>query len=239
MELIEKNQDITLEELREAIGGIVHITTIHKHLAALGYKLKKTLKAEEQQRKDVIQARKDWQNFQENTQAEKIVCLDESSAKTNMTRLYGRTKGGKRCFDSAPDGRWKSTTMLSFLRSDGQTECLVYEGGTPRSLFEVFLEKFVCPILNPGDYVIMDNLSSHKGGKVIELIEACGAKVLYLPPYSPDLNPIEKMWSKIKSCLRKIKARTQEALYEAIKTAFDLVTAEDAKNWFISCGYLS
>lgn len=155
-----------------------------------------------------------------------------------MTRLYGRS-ATKRCYGHAPDGRWETTTMLSALRSNGETQCLVYEGGTTKEIFENYVEKQLCPFLNCGDIVIMDNLSAHKSSKVTKFIEACGAHVLYLPPYCPDLNPIEKMWSKIKSYLRKTEARTSTELFNAIKIALENVTATDAKNWFKSCGYLS
>ena len=168
-----------------------------------------------------------------------IVCLDESGAQTNMTRRYGRARNGKRCFDSAPDGRWRITTMLSSLRSDGTTECIIYEDGTTKALFEAYIEEVLCPTLNPGDHVILDNLSSHKSSRVTSLIEDRGATVVYLPPYSPDLNPIEKMWSKIKAYLRKVKARTKETLFNGIKEALEMVTCSDAQGWFLSCGYLS
>ena len=186
--------------------------------------IKKTLKAEEQGREDVIAARLEWLRFQKLIPMEHIVCLDESAAKTNMTRLYGRAMGGKRCFDTAPDSRWKTTTMLSSLRCDGTTACMVYEGGTTRNVFEIYIEQLLCPTLKPGDHVLMDNLSSHKSDRVSQLIKSCGAHVHYLPPYSPDLNPIEKMWSKMKAILRKLKPRSGETLFEAIKEAFARIT---------------
>lgn len=156
-----------------------------------------------------------------------------------MTRLYGRSITNRRCYGNAPDGRWKTTTMLSALRSNGETQCLVYEGGTSRAIFEKYVEKQLCPFLKAGDVVIMDNLSAHKSSKVIKLIEAQGCHVLYLPPYSPDLNPIEKMWSKIKAFLRKIEARTSQQLEKAIKIALEKITSSDAKSWFKSWGYFS
>lgn len=167
----------------------------------------------------------------------RIVCLDESSAKTNMTRLYGRSLAGERCYDSAPDGRWRSTTVLSSLRADAHTECIIYEGGTSRAVFETYMEKVLCPSLRPGDMVVLDNLSSHKSARITEMVTACGAELRYLPVYSPDLNPIEKMWSKMKAILRRIKARTPDELDDAIKTALDSITPQDAEGWFHSCGY--
>ena len=153
-------------------------------------------------------ARAAWNDMQQMISMHRVVCLDESAAKTNMTRLYGRSLAGQRCYDSTPDSRWQTTTVLSSLRTDAQTSCMIYEGGTNLAIFETYVEKVLCPGLRPGDIVIMDNLSSHKSKRITEMITGCGAEVKYLPAYSPDLNPIEKMWSKMKAILRKIKART-------------------------------
>ena len=169
----------------------------------------------------------------------RIVCIDESAAKTNMIRIYGRAPVGQRCYDHAPDSRWKTTTMLSSLRSDGHTECVIYEGGTTRILFETYVTEILCPTLRPGDVVIMDNLSSHKSQQITEKINNCGAELKYLPAYSPDLNPIEKMWSKLKAILRKLKARTAKELEDAIAIGLDSITPKDAIGWFTSCGYES
>lgn len=167
----------------------------------------------------------------------KLVFLDESSAKTNMTRLYGRAFAGNRCVDSAPHGHWKTTTMLSSVRLDGSTECVVFEGAVNSVIFRAYAEEMLAPQLSAGDVVVMDNLSSHKDQKAIRSIEKRGAMVLFLPPYSPDLNPIEKMWSKVKSILRSMKARTPKALLDAIATALKSVTSRDVKGWFKTCGY--
>ena len=169
----------------------------------------------------------------------RIVCIDESAAKTNMTRIYGRALRGQRCHDSTPDSRWKTTTMLSSLRADGHTECMIYEGGTTRALFERYVTEILCPSLRKGDVVIMDNLSSHKSQTITEKINKCYAELKYLPAYSPDLNPIEKMWSKLKAILRKLKARTVKELDDAIAIGLDAITPDDAIGWFTSCGYES
>ena len=166
-----------------------------------------------------------------------MVFIDESGAKTNMTRLYGRAKEGQRATDYTPAGRWSTTTMISSIKLDGSTACMVTDGATTKDIFVVYVEKFLLPTLNPGDIVVMDNLSSHKNQEVINLIESVEAEVWYLPPYSPDLNPIEKMWSKVKAILRKIKARTEQTLISAIAIALEAITPEDAKGWFESCGY--
>ena len=167
----------------------------------------------------------------------KLVFIDESGAKTNMTRLYGRAKNGARAVDSAPGGHWNTTTMIAAVTLDGYQAPMVINGATNREVFKVYVEKFLLPTLGPGDCVVLDNLSAHKGNEIREMIESVGAELWFLPPYSPDLNPIEKMWSKIKAILRKIKARTEEDLIAAIATALEQITARDCIGWFKSCGY--
>ena len=154
-----------------------------------------------------------------------------------MTRLYGRARGGQRMVDAAPHGQWSTTTMISALRVDGSTADMVIDSATDGAVFLAYIEKILAPTLKANDIVVMDNLSTHKMAAVVSAIQATGAKVRFLPPYSPDLNPIEKMWSKIKAFLRKAKARTKEALWQAIGMALKTVSASDALNWFKSCGY--
>ena len=199
--------------------------------------IKKTLHASEQQREDVVEARKQWKAEQPKVESRRLVFIDESGAKTNMTRLYGRALKGKRANDYAPHGHFCTTTMISSIRHDGKTECMTIEGSTTAEVFRSYVEKFLVPTLKPGDIVVMDNLSSHKDKTAQKLIEEVGAQVRFLPPYSPDLNPIEKMWSKVKSILRSIKARTNETLFDAIGFALKCVTPQDAIGWFNSCGY--
>ena len=169
----------------------------------------------------------------------RLVFIDEAGAKTNMTRLYGRAEKGARVVDLAPHGHWCTTTMISSIRLDGSTACMAVDGSTTGNVFCAYAEHVLVPSLRPGDIVILDNLASHKNQAALELIRKAGAEVRFLPPYSPDLNPIEKMWSKIKQILRSIKARTQEALLTAIARALECVTQEDAQGWFASCGYTS
>ena len=164
--------------------------------------------------------------------------IDESGAKTNMTRLYGRAFGGKRAVDTTPHGHWCTTTMISALRLDGSTADMVLDGATDGAAFLAYTREILTPSLRRGDIVVMDNLAAHKMPAVIATIEASGAEVWFLPPYSPDFNPIEKMWSKIKAYLRKVKARTKESLWQAIGDALKKVTASDALGWFKSCGYI-
>jgi transposase len=132
---------------------------------------------------------------------------------------------------------WKTLTMLSSIRLYGSTECIVFDGATDRAMFLKYIAQILCPTLRPNDIVIMDNLSAHKNSEVAEHIKKCGAELLYLPPYSPDLNPIENMWSKIKQLLRGMEGRTRDALEEGIACALDLVCASDAQGWFKNCGY--
>lgn len=154
-----------------------------------------------------------------------------------MTRLRGRAPRGERVLASAPHGHWYTTTMISSIRLDGTTACMAIEGATDTEVFRAYVRQVLCPSLRTGDIVIMDNLWPHKNESTLALIARAGASVLFLPAYSPDLNPIEKMWSKVKQCLRSAEARTREELVEAIGTALSTVTARDAIGWFASCGY--
>ena len=154
-----------------------------------------------------------------------------------MTRLRGRAPKGERVHASAPCGRWHTTTMISSIRLDGSTACMALEGTTDTESFRAYVGEVLVLALNPGDIVIMDNLSPHKSDATLALITEAGAQVLFLPAYSPDLNPIEKMWSKVKSLLRGAEARTPADLITAIGHALAKVTAKDALGWFTSCGY--
>ena len=154
-----------------------------------------------------------------------------------MTRLYGRALRGERVIDHVPDGRWESLTMLSALRFDGRMTTMVYEGGTDILAMLTYVEIFLATLLGPGDIVVMDNLSSHRNAEVLAMIEATGAEVWFLPRYSPDYNPIENMWSKVKAYLRKVEARSRKKRVNAIGKAHQSVTAKDAAGWFAHCGY--
>lgn len=154
-----------------------------------------------------------------------------------MTRLRGRALRGERVPASAPAGHWQTTTMIAAIRLDGQAAGFAIEGATDTEVFAVYVREILCPTLRPGDIVIMDNLSPHKNEGTLALIRQAGASVLFLPPYSPDLNPIEAMWSKVKQALRSAEARTWEALLAAIAAALASVTPQDAASWFAHCGY--
>lgn len=166
-----------------------------------------------------------------------MIFLDESGAKTNLTRLRGRAPRGQRVHASAPQGHWQTLTMMASLRLDGSTACMTLEGTTDTESFRTYVVAVLLPTLRAGDIVIMDNLSPHKSEPTLELVRQAGAQVLFLPAYSPDLNPIEMMWSKVKSLLRAGEARTLPDLVSAIGQALAKVTAQDALGWFGACGY--
>ena len=166
-----------------------------------------------------------------------MIFLDESGAKTNLTRLCGRAPKGQRVHAKTPHGHWNTTTMIGSIRLDGSIACMTIEGAADTEAFEAYVRCVLCPTLRPGDVVIMDNLSPHKSEPTLSRITQLGAQILYLPAYSPDLNPIEKMWSKVKHCLRTTEARTEEALIQAIASALACVTPQDARNWSACCGY--
>lgn len=168
---------------------------------------------------------------------EKLKFLDESGVTTQMTRLWGRAPKGQRVAEARPEGHWRVLTTLGAMSLAGMVATMTVESATDGDVFEAFLEQVLCPQLKQDDVVVMDNLSVHKVERVRELIEGAGARLLYLPPYSPDLNPIEKAWSKFKQFLRSAKARTAEALDQAVTQALTTITAENAAAWFRHCGY--
>lgn len=167
----------------------------------------------------------------------RLLFIDESGAKTNLTRVYGRAPRGARVYDRVPNGRWQTTTMIAAIGRNGAQAPWVLDGPMDGAAFTVWAEHILAPTLAPGDVVVMDNLSVHKNVSARAAIISAGAEVWDLPPYSPDYNPIEKMWSKVKAHLRKTKARDPEALYQAIGDAMATVSFQDITNWFASCGY--
>jgi transposase len=154
-----------------------------------------------------------------------------------MTRLRGRAPKGERLICHAPHGHWQTTTMISSVRLDGTSACMTVEGATNTEVFRAYVCEILVPALRPGDIVVMDNLGAHKNEHTLERIRQAGAEVRFLPAYSPDLNPIEMMWSKVKALLRKAQARNHSDLLKAIATALCAVTSQDALGWFAACGY--
>ena len=184
-----------------------------------------------------MRARRRWRRRQGSFDPARLIFLDESGAKTNLTRLRGRAPKGQRVHAHCPHGHWNTTTILGALRLDGSTACMTIEGAADTEVFQAYVRGVLVPTLQPGDVVILDNLSPHKHEPTLALIRQAGAEILFLPAYSPDLNPIEKLWSKVKNYLRSVEARTETALLEAIASALRTITRQDAMNWFACCGY--
>jgi transposase len=166
-----------------------------------------------------------------------LIFIDETWSKTNMTRLRGRSPRGQRLVEKVPHGHWKTTTLIAALGISGVHCSTMVDGAVNGDVFEAFVEQVLVPQLQPGDVVIMDNLSSHKRARTRELIQAAGASLLFLPPYSPDLNPIEMIFAKVKQLLRSLACRTVDALWQAMQSVLDQITAADAANCFRHCGY--
>jgi transposase len=169
--------------------------------------------------------------------AGRFVFVDEMGANTSLFPLYGWARRGWRARFEAPRNWGKNVTLLASMTAEGMGPCLAVEGSTTRGVFEAYLEGALAPSLRPGQTVVVDNLSAHKGGRVKEIVEAAGCELLYLPPYSPDLNPIEQAFAKVKGLLRRAEARTREALVEAMGLALDAVMASDARGFLAHCGY--
>jgi transposase len=168
---------------------------------------------------------------------ERLVFIDETWAKDNMTRLYGRCRRGQRLIDKVPLARWETTTFVAALRHDRLTAPMVLNKPINGEWFLAYVEQVLVPTLKPGDIVAMDHLGSHRGDKVRQFIEACGAKLVFLPKYSPDLNPIEMAFAKLKSGLRKAAERSTEALWSRIGQLCDDVTPQECANYFKAAGY--
>jgi transposase len=199
---------------------------------------KKSVHASEQSRPDIASARADWhKSILADVPASKLVFIDESGAATTMQRLRGRSPRGQRCRASGPAGHWKICTMIGAVRVDGPLVCSTLDGPVDQESFEVWVRKDLCPSLRPGDVVCMDNLPAHKSPAIRQAIEWVGARLEYLPPYSPDFNPIENMWSKVKEALRSAAERTIGALGEAVARSLATVTSQDCRGFFSNCGY--
>jgi transposase len=178
-----------------------------------------------------------WFDRQLDLDPERLVFIDETWASTNMARRYGRCRRGERLRVGVPHGHWKTTTFVGGLTLRGFIAPFVLDGPINRAAFETYVEKVLVPELRKGDTVIMDNLPGHKGPRVRQLIEAAGAHLLYLPPYSPDFNPIENAFAKLKALLRKAAERTVEGLWIAIGELIDLFSNKECRNFFTAAGY--
>ncbi len=186
----------------------------------------------------MVNKRKAWSGIISGFKASNLVFLDESGCNTDMTRRYAYSVGGSRAVDSTPLSKPKSTTILSSIQLDGTLRYTTFSGGTTVEKFKMYLETDLLPYLNSDSVLIMDNMRSHRAKAVTALLDQAKVRYIYLPPYSPDLNPIEKLWSKVKALLRKFKARSADKLLDAIQKAFSAVTRSDCSGWFRSCGYV-
>jgi transposase len=200
---------------------------------------KKTLFASEQDRADVARRRAQWKKYQDRLDPARLVFIDETWAKTNMTRLRGWAPRGRKLLAKVPQGHWRTLTFLAALRHDRIDAPCVIDGPINGESFLAYVEQVLVPALKPGDIVIIDNLGSHKGKAVRRAIRAAGAKLFFLPPYSPDLNPIEQVFAKLKTLLRKAAERTVEATWKRIGALLTAFTPQECANYFKNAGYAS
>jgi len=198
---------------------------------------KKVLRASEQDRPDVARDRRRWREEAPALDPARLVFIDETWTKTSMARLRGRAPSGVRLVASAPRGHWKTTTFVAALRADGLTAPLVVDGAINGEMFEAYVRQFVVPTLQPGDVVVMDNLASHKRAGVREAIEAAGCRLLFPPPYSPDFNPIEQAFAKLKALLRKGGERTFEGLWRLLGRLVGEFSPRECRNFLRHSGY--
>jgi transposase len=185
----------------------------------------------------VARKRLRWKRYQARLDPRRLVFIDETWAKTNMTRTHGRALRGRRLVDKVPHGHWKTLTFLAALRCDAITAPFVLDGPINGEWFLAYVEQVLVPTLSPGDVVVMDNLGSHKSKAVRRAIRNAGAHLIFLPPYSPDLNPIEQVFAKLKALLRKAAERSIEATWRRIGKLLDHFSADECANYFVNSGY--
>jgi len=240
-EWVQAQPDLTLVELQEKLlqeyGLRISLPPIWRALKKLGLRFKKKLYAQEQDQPRVQEARTAFQQEIGQIDPKQLVFLDETGLYLGMTRRYGRAPAGAVVREATPTAHWSTFTLLGALMLSGMVACMTVDAPTDTDIFLTFLRRVLCPKLRKGNVVVLDNLSVHHVAQVREIIEATGAKLLYLPPYSPDLNPIEPCWSKIKQKLRALKAQVVEALDKATSEAVAAVLPTDAKGFFGHCGY--
>jgi transposase len=235
-ELIREQPDATLDQLRDRGGFRCSLTTLWRSLRRLGLtRKKKTLHADERGRPDVQKRRRSFRREVKRIEPERLVFVDETGVTTAMTPAYAWAPRGERA-DASAHRSWESVTVIAALGLDGVRAPLMFPGSTDAATFESYIEQVLVPELHEGDVVVFDNLSAHLGPAVAEAIEGAGAKVLPLPPYSPDYTPIEEMFSKVKESLRRVSARVKGDLYDAIAEALREVTDQDIIGWFQQAG---
>ncbi len=231
-ELIRQQPDATLEECRQRLGLSCSTMTISRALSKLGLPRKKKVpRAHEQGNPEVREKRREFREEMAGIDPRRLVFVDECGANTAMTRTYGRAPVGQRVYTDTP-GRWDSITLTCGMRLSGVTATFAFPGATNTDVFEAYVQEVLVPELEPGDVVVWDNLKPHESEEAIETVEAAGAHVVPLPPWSPDLTPIEEMFSKVKGSMRSAAARTKEAVYAAFGSALHDVTLGDIAGWF-------
>lgn len=198
---------------------------------------KKTAHACEQDRPDVLTQREAWFEGQPDLDPQKLVFIDETAATTKMARVYGRAPRGERLRAAVPHGHWNTTTFVGALRLSGMTAPMLLEGPMTQAWFLAYVLQVLLPTLRPGDIVVLDNLAAHKGAAARRAIEAAGATLLFLPPYSPEFNPIENAFAKLKALLRKAAARTLDQLHRAVAAGIDAFSLKECANYFTAAGY--
>jgi transposase len=234
--LVQERPDATLRQLRDGLGVGGSIMIVSRALKKLGItRKKKTRHADERDRPAVRRERKAFRREVEAIEPRRLVFVDETGVTTAMTPTYGRAPRGERVVASAP-ASWESVTVIAAVGLDGVRAPLAVPGSSDAATFLTYVEEVLVPALRPGDVVVFDNLASHFTPGVAEAIGRAGATVLPLPPYSPDFNPIEELFSKLKELLRRAAARTRDGLYDALGEALRLVSAEDILGWFRQAG---
>ena len=242
LDLVAQTKDMTLAEIGEKLAAVargsgVPVDDLALLRQARADAQKKTGHASEQQRPDVLARRRLWFEGQAGLAPERLIFIDETGASTKMARLRGWSRKGERCRASIPHGHWKTTTLTAGLRLSGLAAPMLLDGPMHGAAFKAYVEQVLVPELDPGDIVVMDNLPVHKVAGIRQAIEAAGATLLYLPPYSPDCNPIEMAFAKLKALLRKAAARTVDDLWDAIADAIDAFTSTECENYFAAAGY--
>jgi transposase len=235
-----KDGDFTLRGLVAELAGRglkVDYRSVWEFVHAEKLSFKKSVVAGERDRPDVARRRAQWTKYQDRVEPERLVFIDETWTKTNMAPLRGWAPCGERLVAKVPHRRWKTTTFLAALRHDRLDAPWLLEGPIDGESFRTYVEHVLAPALHPGDIVVMDNLGSHKSKAVRQLIRAAGAKLFFLPKYSPDLNPIEQVFAKLKHLLRKDRARTAETICAAIGQILRAFTPEECANYFKNSGY--
>ena len=237
---VAEKPDLTGRELLAELhhrGVEISYYAVWHFLDRAGLSLKKSLRASEQDRADVARRRQRWKEHQGKVSAARLIFVDETWVKTNMTRTHGRCAKGQRLIAKVPHGRRQTLTFVAGLRCDGIVAPCLLDGPIDADSFIAWVEQFLVPTLRSGDIVVMDNLSSHKDPAIRRAIRAAAGKLFYLPQYSPDLNPIEQALSKLKTLLRKANARSFEAIEATIAAILNALTPAECRNFFSEAGY--